>query len=72
MKCRKSGDFHLYLLRIFFLLTACLSPAIVDLFVRLRLSHLLETPHFREVWLKRLERLLAGGLRDREGTPAVL
>ncbi|KAI5935030.1 Inhibin beta E chain [Manis javanica] len=51
---------------------ACLSPAIVDLFVRLRLSHLLETPHFREVWLKRLERLLAGGLRDREGTPAVL
>lgn len=58
-------------LSFFFLLTVCvsLSQATVDLFVFLRLSHVLETSHFNEVGMKRLEGWLAGGLRGREGTP---
>lgn len=48
-----------------------LSQATVDLFVCLRLSHTLETSHFHEVGMKRLEGRLAGGLRGRQGTPGV-
>lgn len=70
--------FHLYFpfsvsFFFFFLLTVSvsLSQATVDLFVCLRLSHLLETSHFHEVGMKRLEGRLAGGLRGREGAPGV-
>lgn len=43
--------------------SVCLSQATVDLFVCLRLSHTLETSHFYEVGMKRLEGRLAGSLR---------
>ena len=49
-----------------------LPQATVDLFVCLRLSHMLGTSHFNEVGMKRLEGRLAGGLRGREGTPGVI
>lgn len=60
-------------LSLFFLLTVCvsLSQTTVDLFVCLRLSHILETSHFNEVGMKKLGGLLAGGLRGRERTPGV-
>lgn len=48
-----------------------LSQTTVDLFVCLRLSHILETSHFNEVGMKKLGGRLAGGLRGRERTPGV-
>lgn len=77
MRYRKFEEFfHLYFpfsVSFFFLLTVSvfLSQATVDLFVCLRLFHLLETSHFHEFGMKRLEGLLAGGLRGREGAPGV-
>lgn len=61
----------LFLFFFFFGLSVCLSQATVDLFVCLCLSHTLETSHFHEVGMKRLEGRLAGGLQGREGTPGV-
>lgn len=43
----------------------------MDLFVCLHLAHTLETSHFHEVGMKRLEGQLAGSLHGREGTPGV-